>query len=108
MSARAGILGLLMLVAAILILDEGAGRTFHYDEWSWVTDRYGGGIDSLVEPHNEHFSLAPVLVYKLLFHVAGFDDYWVYRVVVLVVHLLCVAMVFVLARPRVGDWAAIL
>ena len=60
-------------------------------------------VGTFLEPHNEHLSLVPVAVYKLLFVTVGIDDYAPYRTAVLLVHVLCVALLFLLVRRRVGD-----
>src|SRR3954468_13014158 len=60
-----------------------------------------------LEPHNEHFSLVPVIVYKLLFATAGLDHYAPYRIVALALHLTIAALVFVFVRSRAGDVLAL-
>jgi hypothetical protein len=97
------VLGLLMLAAAVNLYRKGLGLTFNYDEWNWVMNRRGWSAATLLNPHNEHLSLIPVLIFKLLFATVGIDAYWPYRVVVIVAHLTCVALIFVLARRRLGD-----
>jgi hypothetical protein len=96
-------LGALMLLQAVDLYRKGLGLTFNYDEWNWVMNRRGWSAGALLEPHNEHLSLIPVLVFKLLFVTVGIDSYWPYRLAVILVHLVCVCLVFVLARRRVGD-----
>ena len=82
---------------------KGLGLTFNYDEWNWVMNRRGWSAATLLDPHNEHLSLVPVLIFKLLFVTVGIDAYWPYRVALILVHLVCVALVFVLVRRRLGD-----
>jgi hypothetical protein len=88
--------------AAAVIYVVGRGTTFYYDEWSLILFRRGWGISELLEPHNEHLSLVPVLVYKLLFATVGLTDYGPYKVALLVFHVACCALVYVLLRRRVG------
>jgi hypothetical protein len=101
-------LGLLMVVAFVLLFRKGLGTTFFYDEWNFVLNRRGWDPHSLLRPHNEHLSLLPVLIYKLLFVTVGLSHYWVYRVVLLLAHLLCVGLLFALLRRRIGDGFALL
>jgi hypothetical protein len=101
--AVASLLGLLSLVAFVLLYRKGFGTTFYYDEWNFVMNRRGWTIGTFLEPHNEHLSLVPIAIYKFLFVTAGIDDYAPYRVAVILVHLLCVALLFLLVRRRVGD-----
>ena len=94
--------GLLALTAAV-ILYLGRSTTFYFDEWNFVLERRAWGLDALLEPHNEHLSLVPVLIYKALFSTLGIDAYAPYRVAGVVVHLIVLVLLFVYARRRVGD-----
>lgn len=107
LALSAAVLGTLMLAEAVILFRKGFGLTFNYDEWNWVMNRRGWSVGTLLEPHNEHLSLVPVLVFKLLFVTVGIDRYWPYRLAIILVHLLCVSLVFVLARRRVGDLFAL-
>jgi hypothetical protein len=100
-------LGALVLGATALALHLGRSTTFYFDDWTFIQDRRGWDLDALFAPHNEHLSLVPVLVYKLLFEVAGIESYTPYRVAGLVVHALVVVLLFLYARRRVGDLAAL-
>jgi hypothetical protein len=97
-----------MLAASVLLLYLGRGTSFFFDEWDYVQHAYGGGVHSLLMPHNEHLSILPIAMYKVLFHVAGLNHYWVYRVVLLALHLTCAGLVYVLTERRVGRPAALL
>ena len=96
-----------MAVAAVLLYRKGLGTTFYYDEWNFVMNRRGWDADTFLRAHNEHFSLVPVLIFKLLFATVGLDSYGVYRALLIVVHLGVVLLLFVYARRRVGDWLAV-
>jgi hypothetical protein len=91
-----------MLLAAVVVLYAGRGTGFWFDEWNWVFDRRGWTLDALLEPHNEHLSLVPVLIYKLGFVTVGLESYLPYRLVLLALHLVCAGLLFAYARPRVG------
>jgi hypothetical protein len=95
------ILALLVVVAFVLLYRKGAGTTFYYDEWNFVMNRGGWDVDTLLRAHAEHLSLLPVLIFKVLFVTVGLDSYGAYRVLLLLLHALCVALVYVLARERV-------
>lgn len=101
------VLALLSLLAFVLLYRKGLGTTFYYDEWNFVMNRRDWDLDTLLRAHNEHFSLVPVLVFKLLFATVGLDSYGVYRAVLLLAHLGVVVLLFVYARRRVGDWLAL-
>jgi hypothetical protein len=106
--AAIGGLGLLSLVASVLLYRKGVGTTFYYDEWNFVMNRRDWTFDTFLEPHNEHLSLVPITIYKILFATVGIEDYEPYRVAVILVHLVCVGLLFALARRRVGDLLAVI
>jgi hypothetical protein len=106
-SLALGSLAVLMGLAAIVIYRKGLGTTFYFDEWAFVIDRQPWRWDIVLTPYNGHLSLLPIVVYKLLFMTVGLGPYWVYRLVLLAFHFLCVALLFVYARHRVGDALAV-
>jgi len=101
-------LALLLAVGAAFLLHENRGTTLWIDEWSWAFERRGNDVETFLEPHNEHLSLIPLVLYKLLFATAGLDDYLPYRAMGITAHLTCVALLFVYARRHVGGFAALL
>ena len=106
---RLGWIALAGIVAAALalLLYLARGTSFYFDEWDWVLDRRAWDLDALLEPHNEHLSLAPVLVFKTLFSTVGIDSYVPYRVAGLAVHCGVAVLLFAYARRRVGDILAL-
>jgi hypothetical protein len=98
---------LLSLLALFLLYIKGNDMTFYFDEWDFVLRRHTTTVGIFLEPHNEHFSLVPVIVYKILFATAGLDHYTPYRIVALLLHVTIAALVFVFARARVGDLLAL-
>ena len=60
-----------------------------------------------LKPHNEHISVVPVAIYKVLLQVVGVAHHWPYLAVLALMHCALGAGVFVLARRRVGGWAAL-
>jgi len=102
------VLGALLLLDAVLLLYMGKRLTFFYDEWDFVQHDYGGGVHSLLAAHVGNISLFPVVVYKILFHVVGLDQYVVYRLVVIALHLTAATLIFVLASRRLARAPALL
>jgi hypothetical protein len=103
-STRAWIvLALLLLGTGIFLFQETRGTTLWFDEWQWALNRRGNDVDTFLQPHNDHLSLVPLVVYRLLFATAGLGDYGPYRAIVIVGHLACVLLVFVYATRRVGS-----
>jgi hypothetical protein len=101
------VLALLGVMAGVLIMSKARGTTFYYDEWNFVLERRDWNFDTFLQPHNEHFSLLPILFYKLMFAIVGLDHYGAYRLAILLVHLVIVVLLFALASRRIGDWAAL-
>ncbi|HEV7461049.1 MAG TPA: hypothetical protein VGN78_10965 [Solirubrobacteraceae bacterium] len=98
----------LLVVGAAFLYYETRGTTLWTDEWTWALERRGGGLDTFLKPHNGHFSLIPVALYKLLFATAGLGDHGPYRAMVIAGHLGCVALVFAYVKRRVGSYLALL
>ena len=96
-----------MLVSGVLLLYAGRHLTFFYDEWAWIEQRRGSALSTYLDPHNGHLSLFPVIVYKLLFRLVGLRHYTPYRVVGVLVEVLCGALLYVLVRRRLGPWLAL-
>ena len=95
----------MLAATAVVVFHETRETTLWTDEWSWALNRRGG---SLLEPHNGHFSLVPLLLYRMLFATVGMDDYAPYRVMVIVGHLGCAGLLYAYARCRIGPLAALL
>jgi hypothetical protein len=98
---------LLALLLSFLLYIKGNGMTFYFDEWDFVLRRHRSAVVIFLGPHNEHFSLVPVIVYKILFATAGLDHYAPYRIVALALHVTIAALVFVFVRSRAGDVLAL-
>ena len=94
------ILGALTVVAVVLLYRKGFGTTFYFDEWNFVMNRREWDVDTFLRAHNEHLVLLPVFLFKLLFVTVGLDSYGVYRALLLLVHVTCVVLVFMLVRQR--------
>jgi hypothetical protein len=101
------LLALAMLIAAVAILHQGRGTLPFFDEWNFIVERRGHSLDTLLRAHNGHLVAAPLLLYKLLLQIAGLTHYWLFRAVLVALHLLVGLGVFALARRRVGDVGAL-
>jgi len=97
----------LIIVGTTVLYSKGRGLTFYYDEWNFIMNRREWTLDAFLAAHNEHLHLIPVVIYKLLFVTVGLNDYDAYRLVVIAGHVAVVALVFLLARRRVGGWLAL-
>ena len=102
------LLGLVSLVAFVLVLVLGRNSTFFYDEWNFVLERSGHSAKVFLRPHNEHISVVPIFIYKVLFATAGLEHHWPYLAVLALMHIGVAVCVFVLASRRVGPWPALI
>jgi len=101
------LLALAMVAAAALILTLAADLTYFGDTWSTLMHRRDFSADALLDPHNEHIVLFPVLISQLVLRVFGMTSAMP-EFVVLVIGLLAVAaLVFVYVKRRVGPWLAL-
>jgi hypothetical protein len=108
-SARAWVaFAVLLVLAAVLVYHETRERTLWADEWTWALERRGSDVDTFLRPHNEHLSLVPIGIYKVLFATAGISHYAPYRVVLIVAQLVCAVLIFVYASRRAGGFVALL
>lgn len=83
------------------------GLTFNLDEWIVVTERRGPGAPSLLEPHNEHLSVLLLSVFLGLLKLGGLDDQPLMMVPLVALQVALGALLFVVARRRVGAGAAV-
>ena len=104
---RADVIGwVLGAVLAVVVLENmRAPRTFWFDEWTFVLERRGWGLDQFLQPHNGHLSAIPVSAFKSFFAIFGLDHYRPYRVLGLLVHAGVATSVFLYARARLGSLA---
>jgi hypothetical protein len=98
----AGLLG-----SGLLLMSISRHLGFYADEWSFILGRRGWHPWVFLAPHNGHFSLVPVAIYKILFVTVGAGHSWPYRLVLVLLHLLCVGEIYVIASRRAGRWVAL-
>jgi hypothetical protein len=104
------LLGLAMIVAAALNLYWGRGWTFGGDEIGYASrlSQQSLGHAMLYPPPGGYLIAAPLAVYRLMFETLGLTAYLPYRVVGILLALLCAGLFYALARRRVGDlWAIV-
>jgi hypothetical protein len=102
------LLGGAVLASGVLLLALGSHLSFMLDDWSFLLDRPGWTAHSLLDPHNEHIVVLPVIVYKTLLETFGMDSDLPFHVVSTLVFLLSCVLLFVYLRRRVGDWLALI
>ena len=104
---RANILhGISLALALPLLLWIDRHQWFSGDEWDFLLRRgvLGHAELGLFEPHNEHWSTFPILVYRALFSVFGVRTYFPWLLVLVVAHLVVAHLLWrVMLRCQV-DW----
>lgn len=98
----------LLAGAAILLLFIATKLTFYQDTWEFLINRRSPSVDSLLQPHNEHIVLAPVLLEELLLAVFGMSSAMPEYVLMTVALLATAVLLFVYAERRVGAWPAVI
>jgi hypothetical protein len=93
-----------MVLSAVALLLIGRDTTIRGDNLEYATRlaTQGLGHSLLHTPPNKYLIAVPLVVYRVMFSVFGLDNYFPYRVVVVVLVLVCAALFFTLARRRVG------
>ena len=104
--------GATLAVGLVILMVHNRHQWFWGDEWAFIADRGPGlGDMRLFEPHNEHWSTLPVLVYWALLSTVGLSSYLPYAAVAVVAHLglahlLWRACLRAGARPAIATGAA--
>ena len=78
-----------LAAGAVFLLWVNRHQWFNVDEWAWIVDRgiLGSPVRGLLVPHNEHWSTAPIMVWRGLFTVFGVRTYTPYLLVMVAAHL---------------------
>jgi hypothetical protein len=101
------LLAALLVAAAAVLLTYGSGLTFFQDSWEFLMHRRHLSAAALLDPHNEHIVLLPVLVNQALLQTFGMSSMTPERVVLIALLLVVAALVFVYVRRRLGSWPAL-
>jgi hypothetical protein len=101
------VLAALMLADAALLAATQRGMAFLVDEWLLLTERRAWSPDTFLDPFYEHLFIVPVAVFKILMSATGTAPHFVYVLPLIGLHLTCVALLYALARRRVGPWFAL-
>jgi len=104
-------LALVLASATALLAAKARHLWFWGDDWAFLL-RYGvrGQHDyGLLDPHNEHWSTVPVLLFRGVFAVFGLRHYLPYGMLPILAHVVtCAALYVLLRRCQVGPWVAVL
>jgi hypothetical protein len=98
-----------LLFATLVLVVANRRAWFFQDEWDFFAHRIYQplALRQFMVPHNEHWSTLPVLVYRLIFDVAGMHSYWPYLGTLFAVHLLLTHLLWrLMLRCRVDPLLA--
>lgn len=101
------LLGVAMTVAAAVLLDYGSGLTFFQDSWEFLMWRRDPSVATLLDPHNEHIVLLPVLLTQASLRLFGMGSMTPELVLLVALQLATAGLLFVYARRRLGPWPAL-
>jgi hypothetical protein len=101
------LLGVALLASAVLILVLVRHLTYFADSWEFLMNRRHFTADAVLQPHNEHIVVIPVLIVQLFLRIFGMTSAMP-EFVVLVIGLLATAvLLFEFIRRRIGPWPAL-
>jgi hypothetical protein len=101
------LLAALLAAAAAVLLTYGSGLTFFQDSWEFLMHRRHLSAAALLDPHNEHIVLLPVLINQMLLQTFGMSSMTPELVVLVALLLGAAALVFLYVRRRLGSWPAL-
>ena len=106
------LLGTIAFAAAALaslgyVLWLGRGETLILDEWSYLLHAREGSPSALLEPHNGHLIVFPLLVLKLMYGVFGISSHLPYQLLAILLNVLIAALLYVFGRRSVGPLVAL-
>jgi hypothetical protein len=96
-----------MAAAAAVLLDYGSGLTFFQDSWEFLMQRRDPSVATLLDPHNEHIVLLPVLITQGSLRLFGMDSQTPELMLLVAMLLATAALLFVYAQRRLGPWPAL-
>ena len=96
------------LIGGVSLVLLGRGLTFFWDEWEFIQARSLTDVSTWFVPHGEHWSTLPALLYRGVFEVVGLRTYAPYHALLIALHVLVVAGVYVIVRRTSGAWPAVL
>ena len=65
---------------------------FNDDDWDFLARRKAGDVGDLMRPHFGHWTLLPMLAYRLLWTMVGLRSYTPYLLLAIAAHLAVAAL----------------
>jgi len=102
------VFGVMLAASAALMFHFRSRLDFMLDDWAFVIYRNDGGIGDYLDPHNEHISVLPVMIYKSFLAVFGMTSAIPLHIASMVVFLVSVVVLLIYLRPLVGEPLAVI
>jgi len=99
--------GLAAAASAALLVYLVSNLSFLLDEWDMLLLRRGISADVLLEPHGEHLTLAPIVIWKAIQATIGMETTVPYEIAAVAFFVAAAALLFAHLRLRVGAWLAL-
>lgn len=96
-----------LLVAAVVTLVLVRHLTFFADSWEFLMNRRHLTTAAVLEPHNEHIVVIPVLITQLFLRIFGMTSAMPEFVLLTIGLLATAALLYEYVRRRIGPWPAL-
>jgi hypothetical protein len=106
-NAPALLLAAAALVAAVLTVVLTWKMSFYADTWELLMNRRDPTVDSLLQPHNEHWVLFPTLFEQIFLRLFGMTSALPEYLLLTAFLVATALLVYVYVKRRVGPWLAL-
>lgn len=97
------------VLAVPLLLFFGRRQWFQSDEWDFLSSRTAGNVGDWFRPHYDHWTMLPMLLYRLVWTFVGLRSYAPYQLLSIGSHLIAAALLWiVMGRAGVRPWLSTL
>jgi hypothetical protein len=101
------LLGAALAAAAAILLYLTRELTFLQDTWEFLMNRRDFTVDALMQPHNEHIVVIPVVLEQAILRLFGMTSPRPEYVLQTIALLTTASLLFLYVRRRVGPWLAL-
>ena len=97
----AAVVAIAVLATSFLVTRD-VGKSFVFDDWTFISTRQNLGLTSLLQNHYGHFILIPAFIHILMYKTFGLGHYEVFRLLAPIWHIATVLAVGEMVRRRHG------
>ena len=101
------ILAVMMVAAAVALVHWGRGQVMSGDDLFYAQRLSENTLGHTILHSNVYLIALPMAAYKAMFEVFGIGSYVPYRLVAIILALLCGALFYLIARRRIGSLLAL-